>query len=226
MPPDTDYRPNKRSYNSRTGKHVQITTRRFAEMWPTPTAQNAKHGVLSPSEADRVATGKAGLHAMVHVWPTPQAADHRNRGTKAATARRREIGKQVNLEAAVRFMWPTPQSRDWKSENVSEEFREERNAQSRGKTLSWEVTNFPTPTQQCAKGGSNTATREGSPDLQTVVGAALNPDWVEWLMGYNIGHTSLKVSPGQSSVKKAARIASKRSATRSSRRSPMRSGKP
>jgi hypothetical protein len=41
MPPDTDYRPNQRSYNRRTGKHVQITIRRYAEMWPTPTASEA-----------------------------------------------------------------------------------------------------------------------------------------------------------------------------------------
>lgn len=38
MPPDTHYRPNQRSYNNRTGKHVQVTLRRYVQMWPTPDA--------------------------------------------------------------------------------------------------------------------------------------------------------------------------------------------
>lgn len=41
IPPDTNYRQNQRSYNSRTGKHVQITLRRAVQMYPTPTRRNA-----------------------------------------------------------------------------------------------------------------------------------------------------------------------------------------
>lgn len=50
MPPDTNYRPNQRSYNDRTGKHVQITIRRYVEMFPTPRARNAPD---CPSERRR-----------------------------------------------------------------------------------------------------------------------------------------------------------------------------
>jgi DNA (cytosine-5)-methyltransferase 1 len=42
IPPDTNYRPNKWSYNNRTGKHVQITLRRFVQMWPTPQASDGR----------------------------------------------------------------------------------------------------------------------------------------------------------------------------------------
>ena len=40
-------------------------------------------------------------------WPTPQASDNRPRATANSTARRIKLGKQVSLEAAVKF-WPTP----------------------------------------------------------------------------------------------------------------------
>jgi hypothetical protein len=59
MPPDTNYQPNQRSYNTRTGKHVQITIRRYVEEWPTPTSdrysglqshgRNAILGSLNPT---------------------------------------------------------------------------------------------------------------------------------------------------------------------------------
>jgi hypothetical protein len=68
-------------------------------LWPTPTAQNAKHAGLSPAEMDRVLTGKGGLHAVVHFYPTPQASDWKNRGGwgSASVQRRKEIGKQIML---------------------------------------------------------------------------------------------------------------------------------
>ena len=50
---------------------------------------------------------------------------------------------------------------------------------------------FPTPTvngNYNRKGASKTSGN----GLQTVIGGQLNPDWVEWLMGYPIGATDLK----------------------------------
>ena len=46
-------------------------------------------------------------------WPTPQASDNRPRATANSTARRIKLGKQVSLEAAVKF-WPTPTSHNAK----------------------------------------------------------------------------------------------------------------
>ena len=55
------------------------------------------------------------------------------------------------------------------------------------------VVMYPTPRAQSATGPSNAPNRQGSPDLQTVAGGQLNPEWVEWLMGYPIGWTELSV---------------------------------
>jgi len=59
-------------------------------------------------------------------------------------------------------LWPTPTRRDYRSDKCTPEVKAERDAHSRGKTLPW------------------------------VVGGLLNPEWVEWLMGWPIGHTALK----------------------------------
>ena len=92
-----------------------LATAVMKRMWPTPTMQGLNGGSNS-----RSAAMKRGY------WPTPQASDNRNRGTKEtpAIARRMEAGKQVMLS-------------------------------------------------MCMDG-------------------PLNPNWVEWLMGWPIGHTALK----------------------------------
>lgn len=99
MPPDTEYRPNQRSYNSRTGKHVQITTRRFVEMWPTPTRHIHKEQGY-PAEYTR---NTVGLGAAVKMFPTPSAGDDRDRGCMKMPAiqRRAALGKQLNLSMVV-----------------------------------------------------------------------------------------------------------------------------
>ena len=45
------------------------------------------------------------------LWPTPNASDVRPRATAYSTARRVRIGKQISLEAAVKFL-PTPTAQD------------------------------------------------------------------------------------------------------------------
>jgi len=49
---------------------------------------------------------------------------------------------------------------------------------------------FPTPKKQSAN--SPGIHGQGGQDLQTVIGGQLNPNWVEWLMGYPTGWTDLK----------------------------------
>lgn len=52
---------------------------------------------------------------------------------------------------------------------------------------------YPTPTVQDAKnnGGQSQIKRHTKP-LNAVAGGALNPPWVEWLMGWPVGWTDLK----------------------------------
>lgn len=57
-----------------------------------------------------------------------------------------------------------------------------------GNGLATAVRMWPTPRQQSSTGVSNHG--EGGPDLQTVAGGQLNPDWVEQLMGFPEGWTN------------------------------------
>ena len=52
---------------------------------------------------------------------------------------------------------------------------------------------YPTPTTQDAKNnGSKSQMERNSLPLNSVAGGKLNPEWVEWLMGYPVGWTDLK----------------------------------
>lgn len=54
---------------------------------------------------------------------------------------------------------------------------------------------LPTPTcQDAANNGGKSQTERNTPPLNAVVGGALNPVWVEWLMGWPLGWTDLKHS--------------------------------
>lgn len=52
--------------------------------------------------------------------------------------------------------------------------------------------NFPTPTATDSIKGGKVSPRPGAMGLSETTGGKLNPDWVEWLMGWPIGWTSLK----------------------------------
>jgi hypothetical protein len=49
---------------------------------------------------------------------------------------------------------------------------------------------YPTPTtQDAANNGGPSHSERNTPPLNAVVGGTLNPDWVEWLMGWPVGWT-------------------------------------
>lgn len=49
---------------------------------------------------------------------------------------------------------------------------------------------YPTPTtQDAANNGGPSQSERNTPPLNAVVGGTLNPDWVEWLMGWPVGWT-------------------------------------
>jgi hypothetical protein len=53
-------------------------------------------------------------------WPTPQASDNRPRATFASTQRRMKMGKQISLEAKVK--WTTPTAHMAKETNAPSEY--------------------------------------------------------------------------------------------------------
>ncbi|MFY9592165.1 MAG: hypothetical protein WAP54_09315, partial [Bacteroidales bacterium] len=83
---------------------------------------------------------------------------------------------------------PTPQSRDFRSGQAKRV-----NRKGYQNNLNDYVKMFPTPTAHNAKEGAYPAeyTRK-TPTLASVAGGQLNPNWVEWLMGWPVGWTDLK----------------------------------
>jgi hypothetical protein len=51
---------------------------------------------------------------------------------------------------------------------------------------------WPTPHANCHTGTGHGPNKKGAPNLQTLIGGKLNPQWVEWLMGYPHEWTALE----------------------------------
>jgi len=95
--------------------------------------------------------------------------------------------------------WPTPNTIGYRSDGElrmlaaaglsTEEFRAMTHRAAESKRRAW----YQTPTVQDAfsNGGPSQANRN-TPPLNSVIGGALNPPWVEWLMGWPIGWTDLQ----------------------------------
>ena len=76
---------------------------------------------------------------------------------------------------------PTPQSRDWKDTGPTQGNRNSIN-------LGTWVHRYPTPTGSDLK-HKRTRYKQGGRALSYVIGGKLNPNWVEWLMGWPVGWT-------------------------------------
>ena len=119
------------------------------------------------------------------LWPTPNTFDATcgDLEGKEYTGENRHAMKLIQ---AVR-MWPTPSTRGYKDgtaqscENVPENCL-------LGRAIHWR-----TPNATDWKNRGTEEYREGREiQLQTQVAGQLNPDWVEWLMGWPIGWTRLE----------------------------------
>jgi hypothetical protein len=117
-------------------------------------------------------------------WPTPTVCGNYNRKGASKTS-------GDGLATAVK-KWPTPQASDNRPRATA-------NSTARriaiGKQVSLEaaVKFWPTPTAHNAKEGAFPAEyTRNTPTLAAQAGGALNPKWVEWLMGWPLGWTDLK----------------------------------
>lgn len=116
------------------------------------------------------------------LWPTPVASDTGVRKAKYAQG-----GTALSMAAS---MFPTPTTQS----NVQiRGVGAAANHPDRGTTLAGYISMFPTPTVQDAKNNGGPSQMErNTPPLNAVVGGSLNPDWVEKLMGWPKGWTSLE----------------------------------
>jgi hypothetical protein len=154
--------------------------------WPTPRSSNVSESPesgkarmdLRRSEGRRDG-GIRNLESEVKMWPTPTVNTRPNEGNVRLLRKQVLEGDLTEAEATSMLngkspfdaqgvipAWPTPQSRDGKSGD--------------GKR-------FPDPERP---NDLNDAV-----DFMEVSQGRLNPDWVEWLMGWPCGWTSLDPLP-------------------------------
>ena len=151
------------------------------------------------------------------LWLTPTASDGKMSKKKTenlyvtenGTIRlRNKAGSSSNAGLANQVLFfPTPQAQEpgWKNievvdkngehpTNINQRFYDKKTGRLVQKGLTQVVEMFlPTPTTQDAKNnGSQSQMERNSLPLNAVAGGKLNPEWVEWLMGYPVGWTDLK----------------------------------
>jgi hypothetical protein len=142
-------------------------------MWPTPNARQGGGGEYKDPQKilERMKKGhQKNLGDMVKLWPTPttQEIDHpwmELTETGRRLAKDGENSHSLNLADTVK-MWPTPQAADNRDRgNMSTPAIKRRIEKGKQVMLSMSVSE---------KSG------------------ALNPEWVEWLMGFPAGWTNLE----------------------------------
>lgn len=162
---------------------------------PTPTANDAKKKLWTRCRKTGVIQETLLSRAQ---WPTPVASD----GKRWSGA----YGRGNLTLAGASRMWPTP---DASAVNISEPLekwleRRERlkakkiNGNGAGMPLGIAVRLWPTPAARDFRfpNAKSYAERGGGTkgeQLPNAVGGALNPTWVEWLMGFPIGWTGCVV---------------------------------
>ncbi len=177
----------------------------------TPSAADAYTGNMKKDEfrfgnsgslAQEVESGFLETHRK---WPTPQARDYKD------TLNSRPNKQEHLLDRVRQKMWPTPNTMDSMKGRTPEELKKQAtyNKGKWGPKLQTgnlrDAVMWPTPTKSDHKGSGPTMVRkdgklrgdrldyaternsDGSP-----TGGQLNPNWVEWLIGWPIGWTDLK----------------------------------
>jgi hypothetical protein len=157
----------------------------FSETWPRWGSMRNGASYLRPTPALPICASESGL------WPTPTVCGNHNKPRASPSA-------GWGLSSAVK-LWPTPTATlATKGGRITPRKGRE------GGTLIEAVSarRWPTPTASASKGSSPGAlTRKSGASrandridhaVMASDGGQLNPDWVEWLMGWPIGWTELK----------------------------------
>lgn len=156
-----------------------------AGVWPTPTAADAER------HSNTYMRGNPTLIGAVRMWPTPTICGNENRRGSSPTS-------GDGLETAVK-KWPTPRvggliggsgSREMMGTKVRRgEISEEEATQIAGTQVLWR-TPVARDFRETVRGAGNFRAHDKEGSLPDQAGGKLNPDWVEWLMGWPIGWTA------------------------------------
>lgn len=152
--------------------------------WPTP------HGMPKPGQRRNPGPsgnelGRAVNEAERRSWPTPTRSDSQGGPGNSGRQGGENLKTAVAREART---WPTPIN------GAGQGGRQLREAVAREERL-------PTPTAQAGKHAAPTDWEKANRprDLHVRAGGPLNPQWVEWLMGFPTGWTALPPSATPSS---------------------------
>lgn len=175
------------------------------EFFYTPKANDAeKRGNVSADKRNGI------VGQVMNFYRTPQSSNGAQ-GPKSAKLAQEclETGKScINLVDQVaminRGLWPTPQARDFRSGEGHRWQTPEKRSRNLNDAVAFINGHrlFPTPIASQHKGAGSEASmyrKDGKPRndrldflLEPGQDGRLNPNWVEWLMGWPIGHTDLK----------------------------------
>ena len=176
-PSASSYGTNQGGSAGRTGKESpSLQTMASKNMWPTPRVSDTEGAPIKNAElingswSRKNAKGerfgiklKDAVHATQKMWPTPRASEYKGTGPKGSKSQIHMLEKHY-LCAVVEEVDGGLSTRQ----------------------------NYPTPTATDAIKGGNVSPRPGAMGLSERTGGHLNPDWVEWLMGWCIEWTDLK----------------------------------
>lgn len=121
------------------------------------------------------------------MWPTPTRMDYakeRMRSTQQKAGSRRSL----DLPSAVR-LWPTPRANEYKDvlQSVPPSRKKDPGKCNLTQAVAMDQM-FATPCAADAVGSTGSGNHRS---LRTDIAGQLNPEWVEWLMGFPIGWTEL-----------------------------------
>ena len=139
--------------------------KRDAETWATPDANRSSYsnGVMGPN-----------IREQATQWNTPSTEDHKTDGPKALARYGTDDMKTCDMRLRNQAgTWQTPQSRDHRSGESLKDYGNTR-------PLNEQVLEVLLPAPQTPDGPQSSAPAPTSP-------LRLNPQFVEWLMGFPIG---------------------------------------
>jgi len=169
------------------------TLERFSETWPKAgMTLDTEFWGLTMLEQDTTESG-FGLEAFM--YPTPRVLEVVEHPlSQAARLKDRTGNRANNLASMAKFeLWPTPRCHDAKTMSASE--------MDRKSPCLGALVVYPTPSANedaAGRPGSKMQKMLGnSPEVRGTTPeewgkGSLNPDWVEWLMGWPQGATSLE----------------------------------
>lgn len=147
------------------------TSEPASSSWPTPTA--TRYGTNQGGAAGRTGPVRPSLDTLAKTWATPTV--HGNHNRKGASEK---AGDGLATQAAA---WPTPSGRDWKSGKASDATWARNSRPLNEAAERWDPFRQPLPTLQAGS--------ESLPAAPTLPPRWLNPDFVDWLMGWEPGWT-------------------------------------